>query len=179
MKIEHQKQLLEGAVRNGEPWVDEETAALLKALEIGGFTVLDIGGGVGMISEYLSRYNNTVTLIESEGLAFSYRRNILKDSNVKAINISPREVNWSTKFFDYVIIRDLSLFDRAKSMAKLGVINLVTGTIDVMHDDKEYGTVSTDGGINESKTSSFTIHTRNSKTSNEDSGGFTMYPTSS
>lgn len=167
MKIEHQKTLLEAAVRNGADWVDKETQELLTPLTQGGFSVLDLGGGVGMISEYLSRLNNQVTLIESQGLAFSYRRNILKDSNVKAINISPHQVQWSTKIFDYTIIRDLALFDRAKSISKIGVINLTTGTIDVVHDDKKYGALSVTGGDQQPELSGVTVQSRNSKTKNK------------
>lgn len=89
-------------------------------------SVLDINGGVGRVSEYLSEKGCDVTLLDPNRLSFSYRRGIVPKSKVKCWNIEADAIKLDKPVFDYVIIRGLGYYDLAKKIAKKGIINLVT-----------------------------------------------------
>lgn len=89
-------------------------------------SVLDINGGVGRVSEYLSEKGCDVTLLDPNRLSFSYRRGIVPKSKVKCWNIEADAIKLDKPVFDYVIIRGLGYHDLAKKIAKKGIVNLIT-----------------------------------------------------
>lgn len=103
--------------------LDNEIVEILKTVS---GTVLDINGGVGRVSEYLSEKGCDVTLLDPNRLSFSYRRGIVPKSKVKCWNIEADSIKLDKPCFDYVIIRGLGYHDLAKKIAKKGIVNLIT-----------------------------------------------------
>lgn len=100
-------------------------------------TVLDIHGGVGRVSEYLSDRGCEVTLVDPNRLSFSYRRGIVPNSRVKCWNIEADTIKLNRPIYDYVIIRGLGYYDLAKTIAKKGIINLITVELEnVVHNSE-------------------------------------------
>jgi len=118
---------------NSEEYPTEEQRELLSGVS---GEVIEIDGGVGIASEYLSRNGCSVTLQSEERLCFSYRKKEVPDSTVKQWNVSTDQISTDKKLFDYVIIRDTSKTEMAQKIAKIGVVNLSTGeTISVIDTD--------------------------------------------
>lgn len=107
--------------------LDDDVVEILKTVS---GTVLDINGGVGRVSEYLSEKGCEVTLLDPNRLSFSYRRGIVPKSKVKCWNIEADSIKLDKPCFDYVIIRGLGYYDLAKKIAKKGIINLITVEIE-------------------------------------------------
>lgn len=114
--------------------LDNDVVDILKTVS---GTVLDINGGVGRVSEYLSEKGCDVTLLDPNRLSFSYRRGIVPKSKVKCWNIEADSIKLDKPCFDYVIIRGLGYYDLAKKIAKKGIVNLVTVEFEnVVHNSK-------------------------------------------
>lgn len=94
---------------------------LLKGLS-GSF--LEIDGGVGVISEYLSKLGNDVTLQDSNRLSFSYRRTRVPSSKVKSWPIDLSFIKLGKPAFDYVIFSNGAQREIALKMAKIGVVDV-------------------------------------------------------
>lgn len=101
---------------------------IVKVLDnvVAGATVLDINGGVGRVSEYLSNKGCVVTLVDPNRLSFSYRRGIVPKSTVKCWNIEASSIKLDKPVFDYVIVRGTEYYELAKTIAKKGVVDLIT-----------------------------------------------------
>lgn len=111
--------------------LDNDVIEILKTVS---GTVLDINGGVGRVSEYLSEKGCDVTLLDPNRLSFSYRRGIVPKSKVKCWNIEADSIKLDKPCFDYVIIRGLGYHDLAQKIAKKGIVNLITVEIEnVVH----------------------------------------------
>jgi ubiquinone/menaquinone biosynthesis C-methylase UbiE len=93
---------------------------------VAGATVLDINGGVGRISEYLSNKGCVVTLVDPNRLSFSYRRGIVPNSTVKCWNIEASSIKLDKPVFDYVVVRGTEYYELAKKIAKKGIVDLIT-----------------------------------------------------
>jgi hypothetical protein len=106
---------------------DQETIELLEGLS---GTFLELEGGVGIASEYLANKGNKVTLQDSNRLSFSYRGGIVPNSAVTCWAIDITEVRLDKPAFDYVLIRNDGLRERALKIAKKAVINLAKKTIE-------------------------------------------------
>ena len=90
-------------------------------------TVLDICGGIGLVSEHLINNNVcVVTLLEPDPLAFSYRKLIVPLSKVIPWNIDPMYIKMETPLFDYTIIRGSEYYEFAKKITKVAIVNLET-----------------------------------------------------
>lgn len=109
-----------------EEYPTEEQKKLLSGVS---GEVIEIDGGVGIASEYLSKNGCSVTLQSEERLCFSYRNKEVPNSTVKQWNVSSDQISTNKKLFDYVIIRDALKTEMAKKIAKIGVVNLSTGEI--------------------------------------------------
>lgn len=133
-RIEVEKTKLAGNV----PLSDEFQALLEPVMNS---TVLDVAGGIGRVSEYLSIRNKCdVTLLEANRLSFSYRRTIVPNTTVKAMNAEPSSIKLNKPAYDYVIIRGTEHYDLAKRVAKIGIVNLLTMEIEnVVRSGKKSG----------------------------------------
>lgn len=159
-RIEVEKTKLAGNV----PLSDEFQALLEPVINS---TVLDVAGGIGRVSEYLSIRNKCdVTLLEGNRLAFSYRRAIVPNTTVKAMNAEPSSIKLNKPAYDYVIIRGTEHYDLAKRVAKVGIVNLLTMEIEnVVHSGKKSGSeskTSSNTGVTEESSAS-SVHTPESE----------------
>lgn len=123
-RIEIQKDILRNKIKDEEPLVDERTVSFLSDITDED-SVIEFGG-IGFVSEYLSKKGITVALCEENSLCFSYRKNILPDSKVDYINVNPLKFKFTKPVFDYIIINDLSFMSVARKLAKKAIINMVT-----------------------------------------------------
>lgn len=87
-------------------------------------TVLDLEGGVGLVSEHLANLSCKVTLQEVNRLAFSFRRNIVPNSKVTPWNIDASSIKLDKPSYDHVILRNAGNLGLAKKLAKKSIINL-------------------------------------------------------
>ena len=115
-------EVLAGKVNKNEDGVvlDEEVLELLK--DVNDSTVLEVNGGIGEVSEYLSK-NNTVSLTEERRLCFVFLKNLFKDSTVVEMNINWRKFD-KNQYYDYVIIHEGNDLSDAKKLARVAVIDL-------------------------------------------------------
>ena len=106
---------------------DQETIELLDGLS---GTFLELEGGVGIASEYLANKGNRVTLQDSNRLSFSYRGGIVPNSTVTCWALDITEIGLDKPVFDYVLIRNDGLREKALKIAKKAVVNLARKTIE-------------------------------------------------
>lgn len=123
------KERLQQTIANGESLVLEEQRLLLDTLKPKS-TILEIESA-GHIAEYLATngQGHKVTLCSDDRLCFVFRNQIIPDSEVTYINVSYRKIIVSQPVYDYVIIHDLSHLNAAMTLAKIGIINNVTGEL--------------------------------------------------
>lgn len=86
--------------------------------------VLEVNGGIGEISEYLSLKQNRCFLTEERRLCFVYRRSLFKNSKVVEMNIDWKHII-DKRYYDYVIIHDTKDLEKAKKLGTV-IINLET-----------------------------------------------------
>ena len=100
--------------------LNENIVDLLK--DIHHNSTLEINGGLGEVSEYLSEFNNC-SLTEERGLCEVYRKNLFPASTVKQLIINWKNIA-PNPYYDYVIIHDNKDYQNASKLAKIAVINL-------------------------------------------------------
>ncbi len=106
-------------INNGENLLSESVIKFLEFIE--NSTVLEIDGGLGLISEHLSA-TNRVRLCDDGRLYFVYRRQIFPKSSVIEMNISPTAISTKNPIVDYVVIHKPEFLDMAKKIAKKMVV---------------------------------------------------------
>jgi len=103
------------------PFLDNET---LDALNNISGKIVEIEGGLGFVSEELSKKNDVV-LVEEHYLFLNYRNQIFPSSKVKVMNVWPGRLDLPTPFYDWAIIHSPTWLAIAKRLAKV-VINIKT-----------------------------------------------------
>jgi hypothetical protein len=143
--MKHERPEIEKTKLAGKVPLDQDIQNILEGVS---GTVLDINGGVGRVSEYLSDRGCNVTLVDPNRLSFSYRKGIVPNSKVKCWNIEADTIKLNKPIYDYVIIRGLGYYDLAKTIAKKGVVNLITMELEnVMHNSETVTSPSENSGV--------------------------------
>lgn len=106
-------------IENKENLLGEDIINLLSTIK--NSTVLELDGGLGLISEHLSA-TNSVRLCDDGRLYFAYRRQLFPKSKVIEMNVPPSSINDNYKIVDYVVIHNNDFLDKAKKLAKKAVI---------------------------------------------------------
>ena len=138
---------------------------------------LELDGGVGVVSEYLSKLGNEVTLQDSNRLSFSYRKTRVPDSKVKCWPIDLSHVKLNKPVFDYVIFSNSNQRVLALSMSKIGAVDLTSKEVvlkdnhDVVRRPEKFMPVSETDRVNKTDegAKSVILHSGESPTSNKDS----------
>lgn len=100
---------------NNTPLVDSVVSKNLDTIV--NSKVIEIGGGLGEVSEYLSVMGNNVKLVEETRRFFVYRRNLFPDSKVVEMNVNPFAITTKLQHYDYAIIHSEDHLELAKSLA--------------------------------------------------------------
>lgn len=128
MRSEIEKELLHKGLSKDDP---------LKSIIdniVGRGTVLEINGGVGIVSEYMSSKGFNVTLQDSNRLSFSYRKNVVPNSSVRQWSIDLTHIKLNGPSFDYVVCSKYDV-GFASKIAKVAVINKTEKTITYVNDN--------------------------------------------
>ena len=116
---------LRSKIINGLDLVDEETIKFLSSIPSGS-KIIEIEGGMGEISEYLSELGNNVRLVGEHRLFFVYRESVFSKSKVIPMNINPDSIKAVNKvYYDYAIVHSPEYLRLALSIAKY-VYNVVS-----------------------------------------------------
>lgn len=138
---------------------------------------LELDGGVGVVSEYLSKLGNEVTLQDSNRLSFSYRKTRVPNSKVKCWPIDLSYIKLDKPVFDYVIFSNSNQRVLALSMSKIGVVDLASKEVvlkdkhDVVRNSKKSVPVSETDRINKTDGAPETVvlHSGEPPANNKDS----------
>jgi len=103
------------------PFLDHETLDALNSIS---GKIVEIEGGLGFVSEELSKKNDVV-LVEEQYLFLNYRNQIFPKSQVRIMNVWPGRLDLPAPFYDWAIIHGLTWLAVAKRLAKV-VINIKT-----------------------------------------------------